>query len=56
MPHTRVRRTLVVRADLERVRILDGLEVVARSSDKLRQAQNEEQAHHDHNEENEDDG
>jgi transposase len=29
VPHTRVRRTLVVRADLERVRILDGLEVVA---------------------------
>ncbi len=29
VPHARVRRTLVVRADLERVRILDGLEVVA---------------------------
>jgi hypothetical protein len=29
VPHTRVRRTLVVRADLEQVRILDGLEVVA---------------------------
>jgi transposase len=29
VPHTCVRRQLVVRADLERVRILDGLEVVA---------------------------
>jgi transposase len=29
VPHTFVRRTLIVRADLERVRILDGLEVVA---------------------------
>lgn len=29
VPHTLVRRTLVVRADLERVRVLDGLEVVA---------------------------
>ena len=28
VPHTLVRRTLVVRADLERVRVLDGLEVV----------------------------
>lgn len=30
VPHTFVRRTLAVRADLERVRILDGLDVVAR--------------------------
>ncbi|GAB7545314.1 Mu transposase domain-containing protein [Cupriavidus sp. 8B] len=30
IPHTHVRRTLTVRADLEQVRVLDGAEVIAR--------------------------
>jgi transposase len=46
IPHTHVRRTLTVRADLEQVRVLDGAEVIARHDRSYdRGAQIEEPAH-----------
>jgi Mu transposase-like protein len=46
IPHTHVRRTLTVRADLEQIRVLDGAEVIARHDRSYdRRTQIEEPAH-----------